>query len=652
MVKPPNAYAAEQRINAAAEKIMALDSDLRRLSWTRIREIAVELAASDLPASERLEYARELDSIAATNLALIQRQQVLSAMEEGEGEDDPAPDEHAAQQARVASASAAVLSQIQADIPAQAEPAGSAQQMQGAARAVASAPVGAAGGFQHPEFPEVPDLAESDSSAGLAQRVSRKLDSLMDAVGLAQDDGAAQSAGDAVPIADADAGEAPNLKAAAPAPEGAEGETPGEAANAATAEPAEPVEDANYDAKGRWRGDTAPMNVVQMLNAEMVYQSDDEDDKDRYAALAAQASLYDDPVAVILPSADELEGRTPVPPTPDAAAKPGVQDGSEQKADRLPHNRREDDAEPAEKTKHKRHGRRPRAEKRVDEPADSTVQADAARADVSQVDVPQVDAPAAFEKEAGAPAAPGKRSDAKLDEIDRLQVPEVKAPGAPGAGGTKPADPKPAEGEPSISVGFSSHSRAERAILAERERKEAAKREKKDARKHRFSKIFGRRDQGPDDLVVIPRGKAKEAPDDLFVSDRHRAAAEKRQEPAKHPEHPERSESAKHPGHEKHSHAPSHAKAGDDTTESADANDAEGHKAGSAEGARKESTARGAAGRVHSAFDQREYVDGDQLDRQVAPATFELFHTSRDGRVSFFRDAEGRITAVNSARLI
>ena len=189
-----------------------------------------------------------------------------------------------------------------------------------------------------------------------------------------------------------------------------------------------------------------------------------------------------------------------------------------------------------------------------------------------------------------------------------------------------------------MSVGFSSHSRAERAILAERERKEAVKREKKDARKHRFSKIFGRKNQDKDDLV-IPRGKAQEAPDDLFVSDRHRAAAEKK-----------RQETPKRKGQEKRSHTPGHAKSGGNSEDAGEADDSEGHgaefrandqRAAEAKG----KTAHGAAGRVHPA-------DADQLDRRVAPASFELFHTSRDGRISFFRDAEGRITAVNSARLV
>lgn len=600
MVKPPNAYAAEQRINAAAEKIMALDSDLRRLSWTRIREIAVELAASDLPASERLEYARELDSIAATNLALIQRQQVLSAMEEGEGEDDPAPDEHAAQQARVASASAAVLSQIQAE----PEPGGKAQQAHGSARVVSSAPVGAAGGFSHPEFPEVPDLAESDSSAGLAQRVSRKLDSLMDAVGLASDDETERRATDAVPIADA--GEAPDLKTAVDAAEPPEGDASEEPASAEPAAPAEPAENDDYDAKGRWRGNTAPVNIVQMLNAEMVYQSEDEDDKDRYAAAAAQASLYDDPVAVILPSADELEGRLPASSSAKKAEEPAAQGESESV----------EKAEPAREDRHES------AAAALDSPAKET------------------DGRPAFKKDEKAHAAHSDHAHAKRDDVDRLQIPEVKAPGAPGAGGTKPADPKPAEGEPSVSVGFSSHSRAERAILAERERKEAAKREKKDARKHRFSKIFGRKDQDKDDLV-IPRGKAQEAPDDLFVSDRHRAAAEKK-----------RQETPKRKGQERRSHTPGHAKSANDSTDSDKSNDTEGHKGGPSGGATGGGAAHGKSGQARSSSDQRKYAVGDQLDRHVAPATFKLFHTSRDGRVSFFCDAEGRITAVNTARLV
>lgn len=602
MVKPQNAYAAEQRINAAAEKIMALDSDLRQLSWTRIREIAVELAASDLPASERLEYARELDSIAATNLALVQRQQVLSAMEEGEGEDDPAPDEHAAQQARVASASAAVLSQIQAE----PEPGGKPQEAHGSARVVSSASVGAAGGFSHPEFPEVPDLAESDSAAGLAQRVSRKLDSLMDAVGLATDDETERRATDAVPIADADAGEAPDLKTAVDAAEPSEGDAPEESASAVPAAPADPAENDDYDAKGRWRGSTAPVNIVQMLNAEMVYQSQDEDDKDRYAAAAAQASLYDDPVAVILPSADELEGRIPVSPSAKKAEEPAAQGESESV----------EKAEPAQEDRHE------------------------SAAAASDSPAKEADGRAALKKDEKAQAAHGGHAHAKRDDVDRLQIPEVKVPGAPGAGGTKPEDPKPAEGEPSVSVGFSAHSRAERAILAERERKEAAKREKKDARKHRFSKIFGRKNQDKDDLV-IPRGKAQEAPDDLFVSDRHRAAAEKK-----------RQETPKRKGQEKRSHTPGHAKSANDSTDSDKSDDTEGHKGGPSGGVAGGGAERGKFEQARTSSDQQKSAAGDQLDRHVAPASFELFHTSRDGRISFFRDAEGRITAVNTARLV
>ena len=63
-----------------------------------------------------------------------------------------------------------------------------------------------------------------------------------------------------------------------------EGDAPEESASAVPAAPADPAENDDYDAKGRWRGSTAPVNIVQMLNAEMVYQSQDEDDKDRYAA--------------------------------------------------------------------------------------------------------------------------------------------------------------------------------------------------------------------------------------------------------------------------------------------------------------------------------------------------------------------------------
>lgn len=35
-----------------------------------------------------------------------------------------------------------------------------------------------------------------------------------------------------------------------------------------------------------------------------------------------------------------------------------------------------------------------------------------------------------------------------------------------------------------------------------------------------------------------------------------------------------------------------------------------------------------------------------------AAGTFQLLHTSRDGKVCFFQDAEGHITAVNAARLV
>lgn len=622
MVKPQNEHAAEQRINAAAEKIMALDSDLRQLSWTRIREIAVELVASDLSTADRLEYARELDSIAATNLALIQRQQVLSAMEEGEGEADAALDEHAAQQARVASASAAVLSQIQTNaVPAGA---GKAQGAEGVARSVASAPVGAASGFSHPEFPEVPDLADSDSSAGLAQRVSRKLDSLMDAVGLGQDGEDERRGADAVPIADADAGEAPDLKAASSEAEASDPDAPGASQ---AAEAAVPAEDGNYDDKGRWRGSTAPMNVVQMLNAEMVYQSEDEDDKDRYAAAAAQASLYDDPVAVILPSADELEGRIPQVPLP---GKEDVLAESDEPAER------ED------------RGTEPRKNIEPEESPDQEPAEAAVKAKTTKPTSAKADGAAAFKKD-DAPAPRAKHSNAKHDDIDRLQIPEVKAPGAPGAGGTKPADPKPAEGEPSVSVGFSSHSRAERAILAERERKEAAKRKKKDAHKHRFPKIFGHKG-GDDDLVVIPRGKAKEAPDDLFVSDRHRAAAEKRSETPK----GKGKDKGTGKGKEKHSHTPGHAKKDGASAKAkpGDADDAEGHRAAPHGGKAKDAAKNEKADHARASSEYRAHEDGDQLDRHVAPATFQLFHTSRDGRVSFFCDAEGRITAVNSARLV
>lgn len=594
MVKPQNAYAAEQRINAAAEKIMALDGDLRQLSWTRIREIAVELAASEMPVSERLEFARELDSIAATNLALLQRQQVLSAMEE-EGEKDSALDEHAAQQARVASASAAVLLQIQADADSAEKP----QENGGSVRAAASVAVAAAEGFPHPDLSDIPQLAESDSSAGLVQRVSRKLDSLMDAVGLTPDGADDRHAvPDEVAIADADAGEAPDLEHSEENGAAEQRESPTDDA------PAVSEDDGNYDAKGRWRGNTAPVNVVQMLNAEMVYQSEDEDDKDRYAAAAAQASLYDDPVAVILPSADELEAH-----------------GSAGHV-------HFDMPEPEEQAREQAAS--------VDAPQDDGGQAADLRArsdggDAGSRSVSRRDADES-------PAASAERhTRTNRDDVDRLQAPEAKPAVAPGTGGTKPADPKPAEGEPSISIGFSSHSRAERAILAERERKEAAKREKKEARKHRFPKIFGRKSQGDDGFVVIPRGEAKDAPDDLFVSDRHRAAAK-------------RQGASKHEGTNKRSHAPGHAKSGGASDGVDDADDAEGHEAefratGCGTSEAKGDDAPGGAGRAHS-------DGGDQLDRRVAPSAFELFHTSRDGKISFFRDAEGRITAVNTARLV
>lgn len=590
MVKPQNAYAAEQRINAAAEKIMALDSDLRQLSWTRIREIAVELAASEMSVSDRLEFARELDSIAATNLALLQRQQVLSAME-GEGEIDPAPDEHAAQQARVASASAAVLLQIQADSDSMEKP----QVIGDSAGTAASGGAVSAGGFPRSDLPEASELADSDSSAGLAQRVSRKLDSLMDAVGLARDDADEHHAApDEVAIADADAGEAPNLKRPAKDAIPDQQDVPADDA------PASSKDDENYDAKGCWRGNTAPVNVVQMLNAEMVYQSEDEDDKDRYAAAAAQASLYDDPVAVILPSADELEAHGDAEQARHAISESEGRDAS---ADTL-------------------HGKSQHV----------------ADADAHSEEGVSGNQPAPNREGGASPVGSAeKQAHAERDDVDRLQVPEAKAPAAPGKGGARPADPKPAEGEPSVTIGFSAHSRAERAILAERERKEAAKREKREARKHRFSKIFGRKSQDEDGFVVIPRGEAKEAPDDLFVSDRHRTTAK-------------RDGMGKHDGAGKHPHTPGHAKSGGSSEDAGEADDSESHGAEFRANDQKAAEAKGknvhgAAGRVHPA-------DADQLDRRVAPASFELFHTSRDGRISFFRDAEGRITAVNSARLV
>lgn len=521
MAKLAGPYAAERRINATAEKIVALDSDLRRLSWTRVREIAAVLASDDLSDAERLECVRELDSVAATNLALITRLQALSAIEDAAGGHRATPDERAAEQVRIASASAAVLSQIGPDPEAvrrTASPEGEDAFEQVVWQAAEpDADRAADRRTRRAAWRGDEVLPDTESSAGLVRQASRKLDSLMDAVGdygdeeelaaLLEREGGISGAGHTAQPVDDEAGkgdvadgtraghahrhlpwhrhrhtddtsEVTDSDRAADA-EGAKrsGSPVRSAASDATAD------DPNYDEKGRWKGDTAPVNVVQMLNAEMVYQSQDEDDKDRYAAAAAQASLYDDPVAVILPSTDELEGRIP---TIDADAPEASDD--QPVSPREPATSPEDEharpdaaaiEESPEGKARARHGRR----------TGSFTERTAATEEPVVTQAPA----------AARPATPG-------------------TPGAPGPGGTAPDDPQPAEGEPSFSVGFSASSRTERAVRDERERKEAAKAEKRAERHHRFPKIFGHKAEEAEDALVIPRGKATVAPGDLFFT--------------------------------------------------------------------------------------------------------------------------------------
>lgn len=366
----------EERIQALVQQIAVLDAELRAQSWGRVMEIADELSVRRMRSADRRVLAEELRSIAAANLSLVQQP----------NRDNEAGSSDATDRALAGSP-------IDPDV-------GIARELAEVVPLVASSDAMLRG----------PQSADVDSLA--AARPARTGEAKLDETALAETD---EPIAVSDPTHDEDAF-ATEKDATFDCDQDEDAQSAG-----------------GLDERGRWRGDTAPVNVVQMLNAEMVYQAEDENDKDRYAAAAAQASLYDDPVAVIFPTTEELEAA-------------------------------------------------------VDEELAEEVRAE--RAEQERLNA---------------------------SDTDRTPIAEAGQPSAPGPGGAKPADPEPASGEPSISVGFSSHSRAERAILREREEKEARKQQRKEARKRYLGHLLTHREEDPDAQVVIPRGAATEAPDDLFV---------------------------------------------------------------------------------------------------------------------------------------
>lgn len=356
-----------QRIHDAAEQLLAVDADLRTLSWTRVQDIANALSVKKLRGSERRMYARELQVIAATNLA-------VAARLDGSNE-------------------RAAMQGIAEDAPVQQ------QEGRSDKRAFGSHPSSDADVLQSSH-------AEESEQASAVETTERLSSVPIDGTEVRPDGSTASDSQEHVVTGESDRSTVPEQT-----PDKNIQNNPGAGVDvAATTTPADP----NFDDRGRWTGDTAPMNVVQMINAEMVFQSEDERDKDRYAAAAAQASLYDDPVSVVLPSAEELEAMLPT-----VSEMAAVED---------------------EELKHE------------------------------------------------VAAEHRERERARLSDTDRTPVAVPGTPGEPGVGGAKPADPKPAEGEPSISFGVSEHSRTERAVLAEKERKEAKKARKRAKRAERRKK--------------------------------------------------------------------------------------------------------------------------------------------------------------------
>lgn len=511
-----------QRIHDAAEKLLAADAELRSLSWTKVQDIANALSVKKLRGSERRAYARELQVIAATNLAVAarldgsdDREAMRAVIKETPAQEREAPSDERTVESRVSSDSDAQRS-LQTDA---GEPAPTDQS------------------------------AEPDRSIAADQPSDANV----------QDD-----------------------QNEAPA-QGTKNEIP-----------ANP----NFDEKGRWTGDTAPMNVVQMINAEMVFQSENEGDKDRYAAAAAQASLYDDPVSVVLPSAEELESilptvsemasvedeelkrevvaehrerdrarlsdteRTPVV-KPGEPGQPGA--GGTRPADPKPaegepsisfgvseHSRTERAvlAEKERKEAKKARKRAKRAERKMRWKNGSEHSDDREGSALSSADAHSASPTVDDERESASRndrivTSPAGESSAR-GQASVVQAPAVSEPGyphtsdetAPGTReahdratvtheplGTKNSASPLTEAIPSVTA--SSHeSPTERSSTDVSEDKET-EHESGNRKQHRF-KLFGRRNA--EDLPVIPRGKSTYAPDDLFVIDKHRAAQARAQQ--------------------------------------------------------------------------------------------------------------------------